>query len=501
MNVKKNNNMKQRQIINRTSLQGGMRRAALIAAAMLIAFAASAQAVSFKTEANGKMLAHANEPQFIGTFDGSAVLLDRTGKKILLGRYDMAQNELASIELTREKETSCYGGFVNGNNIDLLMVRDGDEGMRVWRERLNATTLQGAAEPLTLTDMRGEKKDKFFFQIGTSPNQELLAGVSVAARKGLEPEMRVSLYSRELEAYWHMPIEVVPFNQILVTDSGEVVLAYCSADRKRPSTFTVIDGEHEKHFSFKVNEGIWALESSVVRYGNGKLVMAVTVCDEHKVVMPLGSNINRVEFYCYDIQRDELTVNTYDFTADESARMANRKDGNGTHNNWVQFGTLNQSIADDEGAYLMLDQTWRVTKNDIPVEQHHQGMMVIRIDASGHVQWTRTMRLTAQSSWGGRDMVAYRWRSTADGVMLAAPQNAKNAPLPDDKPVKNFKILKDKAVMSVFTLDRKGNLSRENFDIGKQTMIGAARAVDSRHFMLLLVGSGNKSQFAHIELN
>lgn len=479
----------------------GLCRFMAMAAALCIAASASAQNVDFRLEPKGKMLGHSNEPRLVGCVDNDVLLLDRSGKKTILGRYNMAQNELATTVLATTKETECYGGYVNGNNADLLMVTDNDEGMRIWRERLNASTLQTAAEPATIIDMRGEKKDKFYFSVASSPDQELLAGVSVADRKGLDPEMKVSLFNRQLETYWHMPVGTVPFNQLLVNDSGEVVLGYCTIDSKRACTFTVVDGEREEHFSFKVSGEEWPLEATMVSYNHGTLVMAVTVCVNHKVVMPIGSNVNRVDFYSYDVRRSKLTVYSHDITDAESARMANAKEGKGTRNNWVQFGTITQTIADSEGAYLMMDQTWRVTRNDIPVEQHRMGMMVIRVDALGRVQWTRTLRMVSQSSWGGRDMVDYRWRATANGIMLAATQNAKNVALPDDKPVKNTKVLKTKAVISVFTLDARGDLQRSDFEVGKAALLGSARMVDSRHFLLMMLNGGGNGQFAHIDIN
>ncbi len=494
--------MKQQKLVsaNRTA---GLGRWLLTAAALMMSVGAGAQTIDFSTGNAGKMLSRTNEPQLIGIVDGSVVIVDKHGKNTELGRYDMDQNELASVVLAHEKETSCYGGYVNGNKVDLLMVREGDEGMRVWHERLDATNLSVAAEPQTILEMKGNKKDNFAYIIGTSPTQELLAGVALAARKGLDPEMKVSLFDRNLEAYWHMSIDVTPVNQVIVNDSGEVALGYCSIDEKKPCLFTVVDGEHEEHFSFKITkeEDDFPVEATMMRYADGKLLMAVSVCANHKVVMPLGTNVNRIDFYCYDVAKDELTRTSYKITNAESARMSNSKEGKGTRNNWIQFGTIRQSIADDEGAYLMMDQTWSVTQNNIPVQQNHLGMLVVRVDEKGHVQWTRTMRLAAASSWSGRNLINCRWRSTADGIMLATAQNAKSVLQGDEKPVKNMRPGKDKATLSVYTLDRSGDLRRSHYAIGKQTLIGSARTADSHRFVVFLVGNGNKGQLGLLEFN
>lgn len=471
----------------------------LAAAATMLAIATMAQNVTLTLEEPGKMLYHSHNPQLIGSQDGSAVVLDMMGRKTILARYDMAQNELAKVELAREKETNCYGGFVNGDAIDLLMTQTNDDGLRAWHERRDYTTLEPIAESKTLTDLRGDKKDDFFYTISSSPNNELVASLSIVSRKALEPEARVSLYSRRMENYWHMPISISSFNQMLVTDSGEVVLANCTTNSDKPCTFTIVDGENEQHASFSIEEKVWVSEAKLVSYAHGKLVVAVSVCSDHRVVMPVGSNINRIDFYCYDVKNGKLKVTRYNITDQESARMANRKEGQGTKGNWVQFGTLTQTIADNDGGYLMIDQTWIAEQNGIPMEQHRMGMMVIRTDEEGQVQWTRTLRLSSECLWNHRDMLDYSWRTTADGIMLATTQNAKNATLPAEKPIKNYKTQKDNSILAVYTLDKQGNMSQHHFDLGKRAMIRAPRYIDSRNFMVFLLGGG-KGQFGQLAI-
>lgn len=466
-------------------------------AALTLPLIAGAQNIEFQTETFGKMLNKTNEARFIGQADNSVVLVDYQKRKAIVARYDMAQNELARVEMGAEKDIENYGGFINGNNVDLLNVTRFKGGMRVYRDRRDLNTLQPNGEPLTLTEYNGNSDDKYVFTLGVSPNQNLLAGVSVMARKGLDGDVKVALYNRELEEYWHTIAHTNAFNQVIVNDSGEVVLAYCTVNTKKYNTFTIVDGEKEEQASFKLKDDGWPMEATLIRYGNGKLIMAVAVREENHTVMPLGSNIDRIDFYCYDVKKQSLTVEKHNFTDLECNRMANKKDDKSNKHHWVQFGNIVQSLADDEGAYLMFDQTWRVTKNDIPVEQHHLGMMVIRVNENGKIQWIQPLRISAQSSWGGRSLINYRWRSTTNGIVLAVPQNIKNADLPDNTPIKEFRVLKDKAVLSVITIDRKGKVKRNNFDIGKQTIEGAPHGTDSEHFTLFIVGSG-KSQFGHL---
>ena len=75
-----------------------------------------------------------------------------------------------------------------------------------------------------LGEYAGEKGDDFGFGIATSPNQQLLAGVFVARRKLQGTNVKVGLYSRELEEYWTMPTSCTKFNNVYVTDDGDVLL-------------------------------------------------------------------------------------------------------------------------------------------------------------------------------------------------------------------------------------------------------------------------------------
>ena len=476
-----------------------MKRLALTVAVMALPLLACAQNIDFQAEPLGKMIAKTNEPRFIGYAENSAVMVDYQSRKAIVTRYDMEQNVLATAELGAKKEIDSYGGFINGSHVDLLNVKRTDNGMRVYRDRRNLRTLEPEGEQLTLAEYKGNSDDKYIFTLGTSPDQKLLAGVAVAARKGYDPEVKVALYNRELEEYWHMAVRTGGFNQVLVNDSGEVVLALCNASTKKYNTFTIVDGENEKQVSFKLKDDGWPMECSLIRYGNGKLIMAVAVREENHTIMPIGTNVDRVDFYCYNVKNDELTISRHNITDQECNRMANVKEDKSPKHHWVQFANIVQGIADNTGAYLMLDQTWTVTKNDFPVEQHRQGMMVLRVDADGRVQWVRAIRMGAMSSWGGRDMIAYRWRSTPTGIVLAAAQHIKNVDLADRENIRPLKAMKDKATLSVITLDPTGRVKRQNFDIGKQSVIGAPHTIDDNNFMLFLVGGG-KGQFARLSV-
>ena len=52
-------------------------------------------------------------------------------------------------------------------------------------------------------------------------------------------------------------------------------------------------------------------------------------------------------------------------------------------------------------------------------------------------------------------------------------------------------------MLSVITLDRTGRTNRQNFEIGKQSVIGAPHTIDNNSFMIFLMGGG-KGQFTRL---
>ena len=465
---------------------------------------AFAQTATLKTEPLGKALADDFSQKFIGATDRGVVLLEYSGFAYLhtnqaLVYYDYAQNELARVDMGKTKETACYGGFVNGDNVDMLLMTYDDNGMKVWRERRDLS-LREKGERLTLADFKGQKGDDFFFAMGTSANQQLLAGVFVASRKTQEPEMWVGLYSRELNEYWKMKVSTMPFTQVLVTDSGEVVLSY--VNEKGLCSFMVVDGENENHYGFRLGDDAKICETSVIRYGDGKILMAAAVQEERRSVMPAkeaGPNIDRIDIYCYDIESGKTSVVKHTFSDEETARLRNDKDKSGLKHHWVPFGNLQQSIADGTGVYVVIDQQWTVKTDGMPSDFNRVGMMVMRVSADGKVEWTRTWRMENNVHPNLRGIMGYGWQPCSDGIMLAVATNAKNVDAPEEKSVKPFKPTRQNAMLSVIKLKANGKASRKDFSIDDQGLIGAAHCLGGDKYLLMLSGR-RKGQFAHLEL-
>lgn len=474
-------------------------------AALLMGIAATAQTVSFDLKAEGKGTNKTDIPQFIGCDNQRIVLVESTGlikNRLSLVAYSLDQQELARVELGSGKETSTYGGYINGQHIDLLRVDQTEDSktkqisMRVYRDRRNLTTLEPEGEPLVLGNYTGEKGDDFGFGISVSPNGELLAGVFVARYAGQGMEIKVGLYNHELEEYWTMTPAKANFNSISVTDEGDVIL-YVLGDNGNCS-FTILDGEKERNaeFTIKPDEGTNILERAFVRYGNGKIIVATAVREENHVIMPIGSNMDRVDIHCFNIDRNTITSERHTFTDQETQRLCNDKESGSPRHHWVQFGQIAQTLADKDGGYVMLDQAWSVSVNGSKTEWHRCGMMVLRVDADGKILWTRTNRFSATAPWGMRHLLTHRWIATPQGVMLAWMDHANNVSAASNKSYKEFKPGRTKSVLNVWVVSPEGKETQSYIMTGKNSLVGAAHRLDSPGKYVALLTSLRKGRLA-----
>lgn len=458
----------------------------------------AAQTVTFDLQPVGKGTVNTDDPLYIGCDSQRIFLVERTGrlsKRFSLVEYSFDQQELARVELGNEKETRPYGGFINGTHVDLLQVAyPSDYEMRIYRDRRNLATLQPEGDSVVLGEYAGEKGDDFGFGIATSPNQQLLAGVFVARRKLQGTNVKVGLYSRELEEYWTMPTSCTKFNNVYVTDDGDVLLY--SLYNNGVCNFTVLDGEHSEKVEFKIPTEPLIMERELVRYGNGKIILAVTVREENHTLMPEGANIDRVDIYCYDIAKKRLNVEHHPFTDQEVHRLNNTKEGKALRHRWVQFGQLQQTFADSEGGYVTIDQAWSVSVNGTKTEWHRSGMMVLRVDTDGKILWTRSHRFNAATAWNNRTALAHRWIATPSGILLAWVDHSKNATLPEEAPYKVYKPSRAKGNLNVWTLSRDGKENLNYIPVNHMTLTGAVHQHSTAGKYVAILGSMNKGQLA-----
>lgn len=468
-------------------------------AVLLGCMASKAQVASVDFFPQGKVLAQSYEPIFIGCEEGQAVFVQLTGRlrnKMELASFDMEQKELARVSLTDDKEVKCHGGYINGDNIDLLMTEWKNEGMRVYRDRRDRKTLQPSGEVLSLVDYKGTQGDKMAFSMGVSPNQQLLAGLYLIGREGQPGEVQVGLYGRDLEEYWKMDSRCRSFDMMYVTDSGDVLLGSHEGEKYK---LYILDGEREEEYSFEAEAK--PVEVQIARYANGKVFLVFT--HSEKLDWPIGGTmVDYVGVITFDIRTKAVRTEQHQINKEEYNRLNNEKDGARVKKDdyRVMYMSLNQTMEDGDGCYAMLDQTWRVTLDGVPSSFHRMGMMVCRIGDDGRFEWVKTFRVSNVTDWEARRLADYRWVKTAKGPLLVWVEGKSSYDNPEEKPVKDFKTLNSAGILTALLMGSDGSLTRQHYEIpSKQSLLGAPYLMDNGDYLLLMRGS-SRGYFAKVKL-
>lgn len=468
-------------------------------AAVLAGVKVSAQVAEMEVFPQGKALAKTYEPQFIGSDGQQTIFVQMAGrskKKMELVSYDMEQKELVRVLVSDDKEVKCYGGYINGDYVDLLMAEWKDNDMRVYRDRRNAKTLQVAMEPQSLADYKGTKGDKMGFTLTVSPNQQLLAGIYIISRENQAAEVQVSLYNRELDEYWKMDSRCRRLDYMYVTDSGEVILG---GYKNGTYTFYVLDGENENEYSFDYSAKM--SEYKVARYANGKLYIVYAHSGKESDNW-MGTQVDYIGSICYDTKHNMVSDDRHDITPLEYNRMNNIKDEAKVKKNdcRVFYMNLVQSIEDKNGYYAMFDQMWRVSVNGVPSEFHRNGMMVLRVDNNGKFEWVKTFRIWNTSTWEARSQGDYRWIRTEKGPLLVWAECKMKQDLPENKPIKEYRQINSAGMLTAMLIDSKGDMERQHFALNaKQTLIGMPHRMETGDLLLIIRGT-SRGYFAKMEL-
>ena len=447
----------------------------------------AAQVAEIESFPQGKAAAKTYEPQFIGS-DGQQVwMIEMTGRmknKPELVCYTMDQKETGRVRLTDDKETKCYGGYLNNGKVDLLMAQWEGENMKVYRDRRDAATLQSVGETLVLADYKGTKGDQMAFAIGMSANKELLAGVYIIGREGQGVELQVGLYNRELEEYWKMDARCRKLDFIHVTDSGEVLIGGYVSGKYAVS---VLDGEDEDQYSFEMADKM--NEMALARYAKGKIYFVGAHSAREKY--ELQPMVDYVASICYDTKSREVAVERHTINKVEYNRLNNFKDDAKVKKDdyRVVFFSLNQVMPVEDGCYAMFDQTWRVTVDGVPSTRNRLGMMVARIDNDGKFEWVKTFRISNVCKWTDKEHAGYRWEKTAKGLMLLWSETKSKKEIPEDAPVKDYSVSSSSGMLTAALIDRNGDIVRQHFEIpSKQSLLGHPFRLDNGDFLLIIRG-------------
>lgn len=475
---------------------------------MALGLAATAQTATLDFEPQGKNVGKTNMQSYLGSNGQNAVFLQRKG---LLGMsedivsFDMQQRETArlkydNVRIDNTPERPLHEVMVNGDHLDLLItIRPKEGGLKVMHERRNIATLGVEGEPRTLATVDGNKNDNIFFFSATSPDGKLVAFATAKIANGMGTEVKVSLYSREFEEYWTMEVPAQGFNDLLVTDEGEVVMVGLSEKERRGRVqVSVADGEHNVRQQYTYDAEGMVLEWEPARYADGKLLLVALMRDDSKTFMRVGSDADCIDAITCDLNEGNVRRDRHRFSSEEICRLENRK-GTKASYNWIQFANLVQVIGDKDGAFAVVDNQWDTYRNDSYVYRERRGMMVLRIGKEGRFEWVRTWRSYMKITSYYDQWSSYRWVATPDGIMLAWAQNQKDALLTGETAVKGLKGLGVKSNLEVICLGRDGNTQVTRFDIGKQGLMQQAWPLNDGSY-LLYVGNNSKGTFGKLKL-
>ena len=474
----------------------------LIAIVIVACHAVQAQVAEIQEYAQVRVNERTFDAAFIGCDGTRAVYVEnastRKKQKTELVAYTMDRAELVRLTLTEGTDTRCYGGFINGQYVDLLMADWKGDDMTLYRDRRDLQTLQPVGERLTLADYKGTSGDKMAFRLASSPNQKLLALMYYVGRETQATEVQVGLYSRELEEYWKVDTKVRSTSMFHLTDSGEVALGGMTGQGCK---VTIVDGETEKEYLIPKDDlPTNTPEMSLARIADGKIYIVATQRIDSKDYIPAlnGTQVDKVVSLCYDTKRNATSTHAYKITDQDRARMIGVKDDyKWKKNDWkcVQFFSLNQTMVDRDGYYAMMDQMWTVTVDGVLSCENRTGQMVMRVDNDGAIEWVRVFRMSQTAPAKAMPMIHYRWVSTPKGPMLLWVEAKKSAEYPEEKPVVDFETFKTSGVITAALIGRDGKLVRQHWPLPGRTGLQGRPVLMENGKWLILQRDRSKGKF------
>lgn len=473
-----------------------------------MALCGTAQTVGINFEPQNKGVAKHFRQAFVGSDGQSVVFLQRMG---LLGTtedlasYDLQQHEQArvkfdNVRINNTSEVIIREALVNGSTLDLLLSIRQDDGLHIYHERRDMATLQLIGERQLLAKIEGSKSDELFFFSATSPDGKLVGMAMVRFSSVLDVTVRASLYNRQMdEQYWTMNVPAHGFNEILVTNNGEVVLAGLNIkDRRGVVNMSVSDGEESEKYSFSYDANGILQNSYLTRYADGRVLLVAAMQESSKVIMRVGTNIDCVDAVTFDTRTKQVNVDRHRFTTAELCVMENKK-GEKTGYNWMIYGNLAQVVADDEGAFAVVDNRWTTYRKGSLVNGERRGMLVLRIDREGHFVWSHASRTYINMKAAAQNWLDYRWVPTREGIMLAYTTNKKDVFAGPGQAVKGVKNFGTDANLTVVNLNREGKATENHFSIGKQVLMDRAWPLQDGRW-LVFVSNSSKGAFGKIEI-
>lgn len=484
-----------------------MKKTISLVAAVALTASALAQVGTLTLRSEGKALATGSYQSTCFSLDTTSLLFEQNASLVNaryeLARFDMNQKELARIRYKRQAGRSYDYVFDNGTVVDLLIsdLGLGDTPPGLYHERRDPANLKPLSDPEPLHTIQREAGQGICFA-RLSPDKQLVAGFYITLGDGKPAEVRVALYNRKLEEYWNMTSRLTTIGPMMVTDSGEVLIAGCSQKKGTDETVyevLVFDGEHDNSYRFTTHHKGRVSDLQLASYHNGKIALFATISKEGHTNKN-ESYVDRLLSLCYNTQTKTLSDEIHKLTDVECNRLGN-KDDDARAKNAVRFLQIENVATAPDGRYdVLLTQRWREYVDGLPTGIYTQGLMVASIDANGRFAQTYTRRVNTGVAINQSTMNQYKLMRTAHGALLFFTQHASSADRGEDERVKRFQPMHDKTAITTLYIPDNGSVVEQNFPVDKYGILGTPVSLGNNSYLLFL-RTKKKSQVAIFEMD
>lgn len=482
-----------------------MKKIILLLGLMSVMLGASAQNISVKTSGESSVLGlKKTVPGYTHCYyadNGSVYVRYATGKplnvdKVYFGRFNGIMDLEASQTFDNSKSTPMLI-FVNDNDVAMILYRHSKNQLMATLQHYNKQTLEPVGEEQLLRSLDLDEKHLAHMEASNSANQQYAATLCLEQLPDSAVKADVVLYNRHLEEQWHMESNFIgndnaswnlmtgqltgAFSDFFVTDKGQVLVASTVTNTDNMSVISLIymDGKEQSHHTVRTyNIGIRS--AKVLKYdgdlvyitGNQEKVYARNVYQQTHYTTGLYMLV-------YNMKTKKVqSIKKYSLTEDDCRVLRNQ--------------SAKASMAPE--AYNTVFTGAVCDEDGFTVTYASKGILVMRANKEGEIEWVKTLRNDNEASWDQSNMIQVFTHQYGDKVLVAANRDEGNVDRDSSKVASVFKPGKSNAVLTFYLIDRQGNIEETNAPLpSKSAMIGRPLSVGKDKFVF--VGASNKAAY------
>lgn len=448
--------------------------------------------ISFGAESPSLKHAASNVVQstgYIGCLDNTVYLMRYTDNRKsvpYLVSYDKNLVEQHQTMLPNGKNQKLYGGFANRESIDLLMTDKEENTYKAYRLSYDPSTLEAMGQPKELASFTSSGNVYTF--VSSSQSGEWTATIFAEVADN-SAEWRINMYDTQLEELWSMELNLGTTSDWLVTDSADVVIAgyyHYKGSNDGVLYFNVIDGERDHPFRLTDETFDDFQTMEVVRYDNGKIYCTGLIKGEEQDITGRWSS----GFYSlvFDTRSGRIThYEKIDFSRENIADLCNvahRIKMKVLSTDRMSF--CNHRI-DKDGVTVLYERSYNLYVNGAFTFTDYVGMLIYRIDNSGHIAWHNTVPREVKAQNGVEDGVRTRLSPAGDNYTVFYIDHPSNIEPQPGKPAKEGLLTIGKSGLMALTVGKDGTITRQMIELpGKPACVGAPHLLPSGELLLLL---------------